>query len=243
MSLSGVDPTKPCSSKAGKFEYTIVTQLYVCLAPDQCNVNSVTDLVAKQVGFSVILLDSKCYPLPSSPATSGFDFWKGTRKVLAASKSLYSQLSDDDVTEDTPQPKKQKQGEALILKMLEILENRVSAPIEVRKALQCSICHGVASPPVVYSCCQRVVACTGCNRTWRRDNDRCPLCNTSPSASTHFFELRGFDDVTRLLSGESSKGSDGAAEHSADAHNPNIAADTDSSEEFEPMRPFRLANN
>ena len=73
VSLSEVDPTKPCSSKAGKFEYTIVTQLYVCLAPDQCNVSCVTDLVAKQVGFSVILLDSKCYPLPSSPATSGIE--------------------------------------------------------------------------------------------------------------------------------------------------------------------------
>ena len=125
--------------------------------------------MAKQVGFAVILLDSKCYPLPSSPVTSGFDFWKGSRKILAASKSLYTQLSDDDIT-DTPQPKKHKQGEALILEKLEILENRVSTPVEVRKALQCTVCQGVASPPVVYSCCQRVVACTECNRTWRRAN-------------------------------------------------------------------------
>ena len=54
VSLSGVDHTKSCSSKGGKFEYTIVTQLYVCLAPDQCNVSCVADLVAKQVGFSVV---------------------------------------------------------------------------------------------------------------------------------------------------------------------------------------------
>ena len=90
VSLSEVDPTKPCSSKALKFEYTIVTQLYVCLGPDQCNVGSVTDLVSKQVGFSVILLDCKCYPLPSSPGTCGIDFWKGTRKILAASKTLFT---------------------------------------------------------------------------------------------------------------------------------------------------------
>ena len=80
------------------------------------------------------------------------------------SKTLYAQLSEDEVA-DAPQPKKQKQGEgeALILKKLEILENRVSVPVELRKAFQCAICHGVASPPVVYSCCQRVVACTGCS--------------------------------------------------------------------------------
>ena len=230
VSLTGVDPTKPCSSKAGKFEYTIVTQLYVCLTPDQCNVSCVTDLLSKQVGFSVILLDCKCYPLPSTPATCGLDFWKGTRKVLAASKSLFSQLSDDDI----PQPKKQKQGEALILKKLEVLENRISVPVEVRKALQCTICHVVASPPIVYSCCQRVVACTDCNTTWRRERDRCPLCNTALSASTHYFELKGFDDVTRLI-GEGSVACSKNRTHET--------ADTDSSDEFETMRTFRVTTN
>ena len=109
VSLSAIDPTKPGSSKASKFDYTIVTQVYVCLTPDQCNVGSVTDLVAKQVGFAVILLDCKCYPLPSSPVTCCVDFWKGSRKIFAASKSLYNQLNDDDVTE-IPKPKKRKHG-------------------------------------------------------------------------------------------------------------------------------------
>ena len=64
VSLGGLDPTKPCSSKAGKFEYTVVTQLYVCLAPDQCNVNTVT---AKQVGFVVILLGQQVLSTPFIP--------------------------------------------------------------------------------------------------------------------------------------------------------------------------------
>ena len=85
-----------------------------------CNVSGVTDLVAKQVGFSAILLDSKCYPIPSSSGTCGIDFWKGTRMILAASKSLYSLISEDD-TIDTPPPKKKKQ-ESLILERLATLD-------------------------------------------------------------------------------------------------------------------------
>ena len=233
VSLSGIDPLKPGSSKAGKFDYTIVTQIYVCLTPDQCNVDSVADLVSKQVGFAVVLLDCKCYPLPSSSVTCGIDFWKGSRKILAASQSLYSQLNEGEVAE-IPERKKQKRGEKLILKKLEILENRVSTPIEVRKALQCTICQGVASPPVVYTCCQRVVACGDCNRTWHSDNDRCPLCNTNPSA-TNFFELRGFDDVIRLICEQ--KGSDARSGERTDA------PETDSSDEFEPMPTFRVPTN
>ena len=57
-----------------------------------------------------------------------------------------------------------RNGEALILKKLEILENRVTTPVEIRKALSCNICQGIASPPIVYSCCQRVVACDKCNQ-------------------------------------------------------------------------------
>ena len=229
VSLSAIDPTKPGSSKASKFDYTIVTQVYVCLTPDQCNVGSVTDLVAKQVGFAVILLDCKCYPLPSSPVTCCVDFWKGSRKIFAASKSLYNQLNDDDFTE-IPEPKKRKHGEALILKKLEILENRVTTPVEIRKALSCNICQGIASPPVVYSCCQRVVACDKCNQTWRKDNDRCPLCNTSTPI---FFELRGFDDVIHFLGGEQ-KGLGSCS---------NDRPETDSGDEFEPLRQFRLSTN
>ena len=74
----------------------VATQVFLCLTPDQCNVRSVSDLMAKQVGFPVILLDSKCYPLSSNGGTSGTDFWKSSRRILAASMSLYEQLRGHD---------------------------------------------------------------------------------------------------------------------------------------------------
>ena len=169
-------------------EYTIVTQIYLCLTAEQCNVTSVCDLVAEQVGFPVI---RKCYPLSANAGTCGVDFWKTSRKILAASKSLYVQLSGSET--------KKPRQETLVLEKIAALEKKVSVPVEMSKAMQCSICQGIASPPVVSSCCQRIVAFADCNHTWRRENERCPLCNTSPQASTHTFELRGFDDVARLL--------------------------------------------
>jgi hypothetical protein len=44
-----------------RLEYTTVTQVVVSLSPSQCTVQAVGDLVAQQVGFDVVLLDSKCY--------------------------------------------------------------------------------------------------------------------------------------------------------------------------------------
>ena len=73
----------------------------------------------QQIGFEVVLLDSKCFPVIESDTTNGIDFWKSNRKILAASQSLYKRLtgssasmkraSDDiDLTlsdEDVGQPK------------------------------------------------------------------------------------------------------------------------------------------
>ena len=87
----------------------------------------------------------------------------------------------------------------MLLQLLEkvtAIDKKVSLPSELSKALQCSICKGVASQPVVSSCCQCVVAC---NRIWRSTCERCPLCNTTTEVSTHIFELRGLDDVVRCL--------------------------------------------
>ena len=94
---------------------------------------------------------------------------EGDKEDLAVSKSLHSQLSDDNVT-DTPQAKKQKQGEALILKKLQILENRMSTRVEVRKhysvVFAIVLHHHRLCIAVV-----REVAYTDCNRAWCRDND------------------------------------------------------------------------
>lgn len=89
VSLTSMDASRPSTSKASKMEYSVVTQVFLCLTPNQCNVRTVSDLMTEQVGFPVILLDSKCYPLSSNSGTSGTDFWKSNRRILAASKSLY----------------------------------------------------------------------------------------------------------------------------------------------------------
>ena len=66
----------------------MVTNLIVSIDSTQCNVTAVADLVRKQVGFEVVLLDSKLFPIFENEASSSFDFWKSTRKIIAASKAL-----------------------------------------------------------------------------------------------------------------------------------------------------------
>ena len=77
-----------------KVAYEIVTQVTVSLDPSStCTVRKVTDLVSKQVGVEVILLDSKCYPLLENDSTAGEGFWRSTRKVLAANWAIYEKLT------------------------------------------------------------------------------------------------------------------------------------------------------
>ena len=70
----------------GKVDYTAITQVVVSMMTAQCNVPTISKLVEQQVGFEVMLL-------LSNDSTCGPDFWKGTRKILAASKSVYQKLT------------------------------------------------------------------------------------------------------------------------------------------------------
>ena len=87
------------------------------------------------------------------------------KKILAASKSLYEELTGHSTTIDSnleamqPPPAKKQRQEDMLIELLEkvtAIDKKVSLPSELSKALQCSICKGIASPPVVSSCCQRV---------------------------------------------------------------------------------------
>ena len=78
--------------KSGAVCYDVITQVVVLLSPAICNVKEVSQFVAKQVDFEV-LLDSKGYPLLDNESTSGDSFWKSTRKILAANRQLYRKLT------------------------------------------------------------------------------------------------------------------------------------------------------
>ena len=66
VSLKKRDGKGSSTKGNSKVEYKIVTQVTVSLdSSSPCTVCKVTDLVSKQVGVDVILLDSKCYiPTP-----------------------------------------------------------------------------------------------------------------------------------------------------------------------------------
>jgi len=60
-----------------------------CLLTHHPPVREVTDLVSKQIGMDVILLDSKCYPLLENDSTSVESFWR----VPAANRAMYDKLT------------------------------------------------------------------------------------------------------------------------------------------------------
>lgn len=76
----------PTSSKSTKstMSYTIVTQTqFLTQVLVNCNCSkpsAVTRMVSSNVGYDVILLDSKCYSLLDNSVTTSIDFWKSTLK-------------------------------------------------------------------------------------------------------------------------------------------------------------------
>ena len=213
-------------SKKGKerakqhLEYTTVTQIVISLSPSQCSVPAIAQIVTQQVGFQVILLDSKCYPLLSSEGTSGTECWKSTRKILAASKSLYERVSGmstkgdiadraaiDLTMDNEPGPSKKKvctganhddQCLQVVIDKISRVEKRLDFLDELSQSFQCVICQTVVKFPVVSPCCQRLLGCESCIKHWFDTKSACPLCNAAGSDMTHF-RLRGFDDAIKVL--------------------------------------------
>lgn len=107
------DVNKSSISCASRLTHTIITSVIVTLdhSMGECNIAFVEEMVKHEVGFSIILLDSK---LIDSEATSWLEYWKSTRKIIAASWSIYerlvgkspaeeiSQLDEDVVVVDQP---------------------------------------------------------------------------------------------------------------------------------------------
>ena len=248
-SILVVSLSKKGKEKKGKIEYTAVTQVVVSLSLADCNVATVTDRVTQQVGFQAVVLDSKCYPLMSNEATTGVEFWKSTRKILAASKSVFRKLTDrntDNVSviieQDSGGPPQKKrrievpkpdlvdshQELKLILEKLSKIESQLGFLGELSHSLDCSICKSVALKPVVSPCCQRVIGCEVCVSKWLNTNTRCPLCRASDTVGSRF-PLKGFDHAITLMKAVNAEKAETPSE---------TAAETNSDSDFEDLPPF-----
>ncbi len=221
VSVQPKDNHGPGSSKASKIDFQVVTNIVLTLQPPQCSLTTVGQLVAQQVGFDVILLDSKAYPLLPSDATSGVQFWKSSRRVLAASKALYEKCTGIDANvmracgeqAQPPAKKKKRVDQGVECELpLQVVVDKISAVevklgsieeklaflVDLGHGFTCVICKGPATSPAVSPCCQRVIGCQDCVDSWVASNPRCPLCGTEDVVAQRFV-LKGFTDALAVL--------------------------------------------
>ena len=213
-----------------RVEYEIVTQVSVFLDPSSSTVRKVAELVKRQIDVDVILLDSKCYPLLENDSTSGELYWRSTRKVLAANRSIYSKLTGDctdlgnasidatqedtgeesdsssmtnvDFTPSSKRPCPSYDSSSIYTKLQEIangvanIQKLTMFMQNMHQVLQCVVCRGTVSSPVVAKCCGQIVGCQRCVTSWLEHHATCPHC---ASVMIHHFELKGFDEAIKCL--------------------------------------------
>ena len=228
---------KPSSSKT--LLYTIITQTQVSIDNSCCSPSAVAQLVTASIGYDVILLDSKCYPLLDNDATSTLEFWKSTRKILAASKVSYNKLTNKPVTNidltgnDEPLPKRQCSDDSDLLKEVldrtKKLEKGFDFLSSLAQTFECLICKGICKKPIIAAnCCQRIVGCDTCVSRWSETSDFCPHCSTS---GFQCLQLKGMDNTLVFASCIFDPGSDNITTN----RQHETAYDSDSSGELPPV--------
>ena len=210
--LSSRDSNRPSTSKGSRLVHTVVTQVIISLDSNDCSVTRATECVRKQIGLDVVLLDSKLFPIMDNESTSGAEFWRSTRKIIAVSRASYEKLSgiaageelcrvEDDVRPPASKKPKNSENFEMLNKKLDAIGKKLSvidSVVEIgKKILECVICKSVVKSPVVSNCCQRIIGCRACVMSWRGTSTRCPLC--SVSGRIDVLELKGFNDLTSLL--------------------------------------------
>ena len=146
-SLSLTDTSKPSSSKANKLTYSVITHVIISLdaAIGDCTVSTAAEYVKRQIGFEVVLLNCKLCTLHNNEGTSGTDFGKSTRKIIAVAHTSYHNFSgdpeeelgqfmatDDSATQDSPvQPTKKPRLEASMdSELLHKIDEKIDEVIE-----------------------------------------------------------------------------------------------------------------
>ena len=172
---------------------------------------NVADQVSQQVGFSVTLLDSKCFPIMENDATSETEFWRLNRNILAASSSLYTKLvgsyanpncargeidltcSEDEL--DIPVSKCQLDR---ILDEVQSLTRSSDIVDKTISVYECVICKDIMQKPQYVPCCKRVIGCSQCVQHWFDDHDTCPHCSVRGSTAA-YINVHGMDDMLTML--------------------------------------------
>ena len=150
-----------------KQDYSVIT-----LDSKTANISSVSELVMKQVGFAVQLLDSKCIPITSSESTSSIDFWKSNRKIFAVSKTAYERKKFPSETLEGTCTSSQT-----LKKVNQInsqLEKCTVFVLQLSKNFECIICKAIANRLVIHTCCQ---GCETCVSRWTEEHSNCPRCS------------------------------------------------------------------
>lgn len=132
--------------------HNVITQIIISLDPSACNLTQAAQSVKMQVGFEVILLDSKLFPLLDNESTAGVEFWRSMRKIIAVSRTTYllklagvpgQELSHVDTDEDiatTPCKKiKSSQSEKIdgIIEKLDFLNKNLTFVENIKKLSEC----------------------------------------------------------------------------------------------------------
>ena len=210
---------RPSSSKMNLL-YEVVTQTQFSVDPNDCSPSAVAHSVSQSVGFEVILLDSKCYPLLDNATTSTSEFWRSTRKILAASKSVFQRLSGTsidfkkrmndetthgDVHKEVPTPKRPCFSGSVTEKKLDKIESRFTFIDTITKFFECVVCKSICKKPCATStCCQRILGCTTCVQRWIDQYRTCPHCSANISMMD-IHDIKGMDELLNaasVLSGE-----------------------------------------
>ncbi len=82
LSATPTAPDRQSSSKSSGITYSVVPQAVVTLDPHNCSQGVVAWLVKQQVGYEIILLDSKCFPVLDNDTTRSTDYWKSAQSLL-----------------------------------------------------------------------------------------------------------------------------------------------------------------
>ena len=203
-SLSSRDSTKATTSKSNNLTYTVVTNLIISnnSSLGQCNVPAVTK---KQVGFDIVLLDSKLFPMLESDASSSVDFWKSTRKIIAASAAHYEKIGGvmpgaiEDLEElGAPLPKRAKYKLNTVEKIVTEIQSTTGMKQKLQKMFECVICRSTMKSPVINPCCSRPVGCEKCVRKWLGSQLRCPLYS-QPQSNSNAITLKGMSEMLTMI--------------------------------------------